>query len=242
MSIELKVGGIDEVPEVMRPYVSEKDGVIVYDDEAAMKGLRAERDTTKTLKSDKAKVEAELLKYTALGKSPEELAAAISANDGAKLTEAEKKNLEQSNIIKDLQSKVGALMNEKAEAERIAKDMQLRKAVESIIDQLPQDQDREKHRAYWLGGKTADGVEFGGAYKSTFKLGESGAVENVGDKSASDYIAAVGKSFNFTKASNPGIASAGNATIGNGSGSAAYLAAKKSGDVGGMIASAPVLD
>lgn len=232
MSIEVKAGSLNEIPEVMRPYVTETDGKFVYDDENAMKGLVAERGISKALKAEKMKLEADLAKFTGLGKTAEELAELINSDAGSKLTEAEKAKANAEAQLRKMQTQLGELIVERDEAK-------LRAAVEGIIDQLPADQDRDKHRAYWLGGKTSDGLDIAGAYKQVFKLSDTGEIEDVAGKAAGEYLASVGKTLNFTKASNPGIAKPGTTTLGSGGMSAAYLAAKQSGNISEMIANAP---
>ena len=239
MSIEVKAGSLNEIPEVMRPYVTETDGKFVYDDENAMKGLVAERGISKSLKADKAKLEADLAKFTGLGKTAEELAELINSDAGSKLTEAEKAKANAEAQLRKMQTQLGELIAERDEAKKRADEAKLRAAVEGIIDQLPAEQEREKHRAYSLGGKTSDGLDIAGMYKQVFKLSDTGEIEDVAGKAAGEYLASVGKTLNFTKASNPGIAKPGTTTLGSGGMSAAYLAAKQSGNIGEMIANAP---
>ena len=66
MAIQISVKSIEEVPEEMREFVTEQDGVFSYDNDRAFKALKDEREISKTAKSA-------LAPFKALNMTPEQL-------------------------------------------------------------------------------------------------------------------------------------------------------------------------
>ena len=252
MSVTVQASNFEEIPEIMRNFVTETDGGFVYDEEKALNAIVKEREISKTLKNELKAFKAlnvtadELGKFISLGKTPEELSALLEASTTdagetqAKLTESERQNLEMAKNLKALQKKLDAMEAESAANKAAAEAAALRKAVEDAIGQLPIDIDKDKVRLYLMGGKTGDGVEIPGIYSSVFKRDALGDLEEIGGLAAVDYIAKLSKAQGFVKTSTPGNVKPGNATLNNSGGvSAAYAAAKESRDVGAMIRNAP---
>ena len=250
MSVKVQVSNIEEVPEIMRNFVSEVNGEFVYDETKALDAIAKEREISKGYKNDLRAFKAlnvnadELGQFIALGKTPEEIAAMIAAaNDDedstkAKLTETEKLNLELSKNMKALQKKLDAMEAESVANKAAAEAAALRKAVEDAISQLPNEIDRDKIRLYLMGGKH-DGIDVPGIYSSLFKRDALGDLEEIGGLTAVEYITKLSKSQGFVKSSNPGNVKTGNATIYAGNVNAAYLAAKESKNIFGMVQNAP---
>lgn len=246
MSIAIVAKGMDDIPEVMREFVTESDGAYVYDEDKAFKALKEEREGRRTDRKELAVFKAlgasadTLGEFVKLGKTPAEILEVLNNSvDGSKLTEAEKGRLEAERELRTMRSELETLKAKQAEADRIAADVKLRTLVEGLLDQLPSDQDKEKHRTYLLGGKTPDGLDLRGVYKDTFSVNAIGDLEDVNGKSPLDYLVAVGNAMNFKKNSTAGIATPGNANLPGGNQSAAYSAAKAKGDIGNMLANAP---
>jgi hypothetical protein len=186
----------------------------------------------------------ELGKFIALGKTPDEIASMIAmATDDeksaqAKLTETEKQNLELSKNMNALQKKLDAMEAESAANKAAADAAALRKAVEDAISQLPDEIDRDKIRLYLMGGKN-DGIDVPGIYSNIFKRDALGDLEEIGGLSAVDYIAKLSKAQGFVKTSNPGNVKTGNVILDVAKHNAAYLAAKESRNILGMLHNAP---
>lgn len=240
----------ETVPEIMKDFVSENDGVFTYDHERAFKALKEEREGRRNDRKELAAFKAlnvsadELARFTGLGKSVEELAELIAnaANAPAgvdldKLTEAEKARLTAEKNYNALKKEFDTLKTRLDEADRIAADSNLRKMVSELIDQLPDDIDREQARVYLLGGKTSDGIPVEGVYRNTFKTNAIGDIEDVAEKSPLEYTAAILRALKMLKPSNPGIVKPGNATL-QAAGNAEFQAAKKERNVQGLIKNA----
>lgn len=216
----------EAVPEIMKEFVRENDGVFTYDHERAFKALKEEREGRRNDRKELAAFKAlnvsadELARFTGLGKSVEELAELIAnaANapagvDLEKLTESEKARLTAEKNYNALKKDFDTLKSRLDEADRIAADNNLRKKVSELIDQLPDDIDREQARVYLLGGKTSDGLPVEGIYRNTYKTNAIGDIEDLSEKSPLDYTAAILRTLKMLKPSTPGIAKPGNATL-----------------------------
>ena len=237
----------EAIPEIMQEFITDgEDGAKVYDYERAFKALKEEREGRRADRKELATFKGigksvdELTALVNLGKTPEELtalmeAAVNGANNLNKLTEAEKAKLTAEKELKSLRSELEKIQARQAESDRLAADAKLRSLVEDLIGQLPPEQDRDKHRLYWLGGKTSDGIGVNGVYQNHFKVNAIGDIEDIGEKSPLDYITAVGNAMNFRKTSKPGNAPAGNADLASGGNNAAYDSALKSGDYLGAL-------
>ena len=83
MGVNINIRSIEEVPEVMREFVSESDGAFVYDADKAFKALVEERNGRRADRKELAAFKAiglspdELAKYKAFGKTPEEISELI---------------------------------------------------------------------------------------------------------------------------------------------------------------------
>ena len=58
MAIQVNVGGINEVPEIMREFVTENNGVFSYDEEKAFQALKNERESAKNARNERAEEDA----------------------------------------------------------------------------------------------------------------------------------------------------------------------------------------
>lgn len=250
MAITVNAKSIEEVPEIMREFVTESDGAFVYDEEKAFKALVEERNGRRADRKELSQFKAigktpdELLRFTAIGKTPDEISELLklaeSKNnfDPEKLTEAEKARLLAEKNYKNLEGEFNKLKAKIEESERKAADAELRALCEGLIDQLPQDLDKDKARLWLLGGKTPEGIEVKGTYRN-FTRNAIGDIEDIGGLSPLDYLVAMSNALGYKKASTPGNAKPGNATISKNGGNADYETAKKSGDVMGLIRNAP---
>ena len=52
MAIQVNVGGINDVPEIMREFVTENNGVFTYDEEKAFQALKTERESAKNARNE----------------------------------------------------------------------------------------------------------------------------------------------------------------------------------------------
>lgn len=248
--MEIRINA-DAIPEIMQEFITDgEDGVKVYDYERAFKALKEEREGRRADRKELATYKGigksidELTALANLGKTPDELvalmeAAASGAADLNKLSEIEKGKLTAEKELKTLRAELEKIQARQAESDRLAADAKLRALVEGLIDQLPPEQDKDKHRLYWLGGKTQDGLSVNGVYQNHFKVNAIGDIEDIGEKSPVDYISAVGNAMNFRKTSTPGGAHPGNSSLNQGGRSAAFANAQKSRDVMAMLEAAP---
>ncbi|MBR2317268.1 MAG: hypothetical protein IKA37_04780, partial [Spirochaetales bacterium] len=52
MAIQVNVGGINDVPEIIRKFVTENNGVFSFDDEKAFQVLKNERESAKNARNE----------------------------------------------------------------------------------------------------------------------------------------------------------------------------------------------
>ena len=84
MAIQVTAKSLDEIPEVMREFVTGSDGVFSYDEEKAFAALKTERENARTARGALVQFRAlnltpERIKaFADLGKSPAELAELIA--------------------------------------------------------------------------------------------------------------------------------------------------------------------
>lgn len=251
MGVAINVKSLEEVPEIMREFVTEADGGFAYDAEKAFKALKEEREGRRTDRKELASfkglnVTPETIKaFAELGKTPEEIAALLavsntSATDSAsRYSESEKARLLAEKELKTLRGDFDKLKARIEEADRKAADADLRDKCEKIIGQLPDSIDRDKARLWLLGGATAEGLEVKGTYRN-FTRNAIGDIEDINGVSPLDYVTAMSNALGYKKASTPGNANPGNATM-TGNGSAAYAAAKEKGDYAGMALNCPAV-
>lgn len=254
MGVAINVKSLDEVPEIMREFVTEADGGFEYDSDKAFKALKEEREGRRTDRKELASykglnVTPEAIKaFLDLGKTPEEITALLAAAtadpnmSAAKFTEVEKARLIAEREFKTLKSEFDKMKARIEEADRKAADADLRDKCEKILGQLPDSIDRDKTRLWLLGGSAGEGLEVKGTYQN-FKCNAIGDIEDVGNLSPVDYVTAMANALGYKKSSTPGNASPGNATMtGNPSGSAAYAAAKQSGNYEAMALNCPTIE
>ena len=225
MSIPVNVSSINEVDADLQKYVSEQDGQFLFDNEKFKSGLIAERNISANLR-------AELTAYKNLGMSVDEIRELAEKSKQPQQTQTapsidQIKYLEMQKeleLAKDFRAKYEA---ERAKVRANTRD----KLVRELIRQLPDEFDKDRLEPL------AEEVLF-----SKFELNEAGdALNAVGDKLPSDYIAAFANAHGFKKTSTAGNAKAGNANINVSGRTAAYNAAKEIRDYGAMINSAPEL-
>lgn len=251
MGVNINIRSIEEVPEVMREFVSESDGAFVYDADKAFKALVEERNGRRADRKELSAFKAiglapdELAKYKAFGKTPEEISELIDKAsrtpevDPEKLTEAEKARLLLEKEFREYRTETEKRLEKFDEMQRKAADAELRGICEGLIDQLPDELDKDRTRLWLLGGRTPEGIEVQGTYRS-FKRNAIGDIEEINGLQPLDYLKAMGNALGYRKSSTPGNASPGNSSINAGGGAnAAYEAAKQSGNISGMLENCP---
>ena len=235
MSIQLTVNSISEVDTDLQKYVTESDGKILFDNDAFKKGLLAEREVSAGLKSELNAFKGlgmsvdQIKAFADLGKTPAELAEAI-----AKAANPPAGNVDMTKYL-ELQKRVATLegVQQKYEEERGKVRANTRdKLVRDLIRQMPEEFDKERFE------KLAEEVLF-----AKFDLNDAGdALNAIGDKLPADYLSDFANAHGFKKSSTAGSANPGNANLGNAGKSAAFEAAKKSGDIDAAINNAPVIE
>jgi DNA-binding transcriptional MerR regulator len=251
MGVAINVKSLEEVPEIMREFVTEADGGFDYDFDKAFKALKEEREGRRADRKELASfkglnVSPESIKaYLDLGKTPEEIAAVLATGsnnlDAMKFTEVEKARLTAEKDLKNLRSEFDKLKARIEESDRKAADADLRDKCEKIIGQLPDSIDRDKARLWLLGGATAEGLEVKGTYRN-FTRNAIGDIEDINGLSPLDYVTAMSNALGYKKSSTPGNAAPGNATMTGNAGNAAYAAAKENGDYTSMALNCPTID
>lgn len=224
---------MEAVPDEVKKFVVQKDDGIYLDNEGIMKGLKAERAVSDGLRqklsafTESGLDAAQIKAFAALGKTPEELAAALSAKPQAAsgvttgIDPTEYAKLKKA--AEKAESLVAELNAAKAENARSKCRELARKAVEGMPDKY----DRERIGKF---------VETFVADKLALDASGTGLAAVDGELFP-DYIAKIADSMGFVRTSTAGIARPGSSTAVNAGG--AYAAAKSSGDIAGMIAAAP---
>ena len=241
----------NQITEEMKEFFSvDEKGIVSYEHDNALKALREERTGRRADRKELAaykglNVTPETIQaYLDLAKSPEELAALIQAaaangDTAEKLTEAEKAKLIAEKELKSFKTEFEKLKARIEESDRKAAEADLRAKCEGLIDQLPNEIDRDKARLWLLGGKTADGLDVKGTYHG-WKQNAIGDLEDINSVAPLDYLNAMCKALGYVKTSTPGNANPGNATMAS-TGSTAFAAAKQAGDIDAMINAAPAI-
>lgn len=238
----------EALPEVMKEFVTENDGVFTYDHERAFKALKEEREGRRADRRELAAFKAlnvsaeDLAKFTGLGKTADELAEMIAQTANApagvdleKLTEAEKARLTAEKNYNSLKADFDKIKARLDESDRLAADANLQRKVGELINQLPDDIDKEQARVYLLGGKTQDGIPVEGVYKATFQANAIGDLVDISGKSPLDYTTAVLRALRMQKPSTPGNARPGNAQINVQGAKADSKALAEKGDIVGAL-------
>ncbi len=188
MAIKISAESLEEVPEVMREFVSESDGALVYDEERAFKALVEERNGRR---GDRK----ELAKFKELGKTSEELAEMLkSAANGNPAGSDPTKSAEYLTLAKQLEELKNAYEPMKADYEREKEARAKREtwdAVEKQIDQLPDKFDRDQVREW---AKDARGY---------FKLNAISELEDIDGKKPLDFIISKADKLKLLKESTP---------------------------------------
>ena len=234
MAIQVNVGGINEVPEIMREFVTENNGVFSYDEEKAFQALKNERESAKNARNELSPWKAlgvsmdQVKAFQGLGKTPEELAELIAKA----AVPAQKPNVKLSTEYLELKQELDAMKDfkqkwEAAEAENLKNKRN--GLVRELVRNLPDEYDKEL---------------FGGFVESTmldkFSLNENkDGLLPIGEQLPADYLKTFADKYHFKKSSTPGNAPAGNAPMNSGANNAAFETAKKNRDASGLIANAP---
>lgn len=235
MAITVNVKSMDEVPDYMREFVMENEGVFSYDSDRAFAALKAERDISKTAKSELAPFKAlniapdQIKAFMDLGKTAPELAELI-AKANAPVPKPNVKTtteyLELEQRFKNLESMQKEWEATKAENLRNKRNGLVRK----LISEMPDEYDKELFGSF---------VE--NSMMDKFALDDTKeALSPVDNQLPAEFLKAFADKYRFKKASTPGNAAPGNAPI-SATGSA-FSAAKEKGDVAGMIANAPEIE
>jgi hypothetical protein len=236
MSIQLNVQSINDVDTDLQKYVTESDGKFMFDNVEFKKGLLAERAVSDGLRTELNAYKGlgmsmdQIKAYVALGKTPAEIAEAIAK--AANPQQNDTGDVTKTTQYLELQKKVTALegFQQKYEEERQkvranTRDQEVRK----LINGLPDEIDKERLTAL------AEEVLFG-----KFDLNDAGdALNAVGDTLPADFLSDFAKKHGFLKSSTPGNANPGNANMNQSGRSAAFASAKQTGDIMGMLDSAP---
>lgn len=188
MAIKISAESLEEVPEVMREFVSESDGALVYDEERAFKALVEERNGRR---GDRK----ELAKFKELGKTSEELAEMLkSAGNANQAGSDPTKSAEYLTLAKQLEELKNAYEPMKADYEREKAEKAKREtwdAVEKMIDKLDDKYDRELVREW---AKDSRGY---------FKLNAISELEDIDGKKPLDFIISKADKLKLLKESTP---------------------------------------
>ena len=232
MAIQISVKSIEEVPEEMREFVTEQDGVFSYDNDRAFKALKDEREISKTAKSALAPFKAlimtpeQLAEFVNLGKTPAELSELIQ-----KVNKPQPKpDFTKTTEYLEQQKQINELLKFKERSEALEAETLKNKRndlVRAAVRALPDKVDKE------LFGSLVEETLF-----DRFSLNETKDKLNpVGDKLPEDFLLEFAEKYRCIKPSTPGKAAPGNASIGTQN--TDYETAKKNGDTMGMLAHAP---
>lgn len=241
MAVQIEVKSLEEVPEIMREFVTEQEGTFQFDPDKAFKALKEEREISKTAKAAYAPFKAlgmtaeeitgKLKEWSDIGKTPSEIAELIAKSaepvpkpDFTKTTEYLKMQKELAEAKK---------FRESYEAEK-ALNLKNRRNdfVRKIIRELPDKVDKEG-----LSSLVEDTKLF-----ESFTLNETNdGLNPINDKLPGDYLLEFAEKHHQIKTSTPGIAAPGNTTITKANFGDGYAAAKAKGDIQGMLANAPTV-
>lgn len=235
MAVKIEVQKLEEVPEEMREFVTEQDGVFSYDSERAFKALKAEREVSRTARS-------ELSAFKNLNVSADQIAAYLKLGKPEEISERLSKKVEPQavptpDVTKSeeyllLRKEVDALKEMKAKYEAAEAENLRNKRdgfVRDLVKKLPDEVDKDMALAY------AEDI------MGMFELNDSrDGLKPVGDKLPEDFLLGKVKALHFIKPSTPGKADVGNATISQKN--SAYEQARAKGDIQGMIAHAKVIE
>lgn len=235
MAIQVNVKNLDEVPDYMREFVTENDGVFNYDSDRAFAALKAERDISKTAKSELAPFKAlniapdAIKAFMDLGKTAPELAEIIAKANAP----VPKPNVKTTTEYLELEQRFKNLEAMQAEWEATKAENLKNKRnglVRKLISEMPDEYDKELFGSF---------VE--SSLLDKFALDDTKeALSPVEDKLPAEFLKTFADKYHFKKASTPGNAAPGNAPI-SATGTA-FTAAQAKGDISGMIANAPEIE
>lgn len=233
MAIQVNVGGINDVPEIMREFVTENNGVFSFDDEKAFQALKNEREIAKNARNELSPWKAlgltteQVKAYQGLGKTPEELASIIAKAAAP----APKPNVKNSTEYLELEQRFKALESMQQEWEQTKAENLKNKRnglVRKLIGEMPDEYDKELFAGF---------VESSMMDRFTLNDTKDG-LNPVENQLPSEFLKTFADKYHFKKASVPGNAPAGNAPMNSGA-NAAFEAALKNKNAGGLIANAP---
>ena len=196
MAVTINVQKLEEVPEEMREFVTEQDGVFSYDNEKAFKALKAEREISRSARSELSafknlNVTAEqIAAYAKLGK-PEEISERLSKANEAR--EVPTPDVTKSAEYLRLRKEVDALQAMKAEYEATKAENLRNKRngfVRDLVKKLPDEVDKDMALAY------AEDI------MGMFELNDTqDGLKPVGDKLPEDFLLGKVKALHFIKPS-----------------------------------------
>lgn len=232
MAIEIVVGGLDDVPESLKPFVTEKEGKYLLDESK----VKTESDVQNVLQAKEHEKQAriELEKafnpYKALNKTPDELAELLkTASNPVTGKELDvTKTAEYLSLKKqfdEMDGKFKPMLEEYQKAQAEKTDRMTWEAVEKAIESLDSKYDREAVRDW---AKDA---------KSHFKLNAISELDDIDGKKAVEFIQSRAEKYKFLKDTTPsrlGVGRVNNPNAGrvNDSGNS----------VADALANAPVID
>jgi len=220
MAIQVTAKSLDEIPEVMREFVTENDGVFSYDEEKAFAALKTERENAKNARNA-------LAPFRDLGRTPAELAELIAKAARPAPAPDVRQSTEYLELKKELETLSG-FKKKWEEAEARNRENKRNDLVRAAVRALPDDYDKELFAGL---------VE--SALLGKFSLNETGdGLNPVDGMLPGEFLKKYADTYHFKKPSKAGNAAPGNADL-KPSGNAAYEAAKKAGDINGMFANLP---
>lgn len=235
MAITVNVKSMEEVPDYMREFVTENDGVFSYDSDRAFAALKAERDISKTAKSELAPFKAlnispdQIKAFQDIGKTPSELAELIAKANAP----APKVNVKNSTEYLELEQRFKKLEEMQTEWEATKAENLKNKRnglVRKLISELPEEYDKELFAGF---------VE--SSMLDRFSLNDTqDGLSPVDNQLPAEFLKSFADKYHFKKESTPGKAVPGNAPISQTG--AAFAAAKSKGDVMEMLKNAPRME
>ena len=236
MSLALKETSLDAIPEEVKKFVTQsEDGGLTLDNEGIMKGLKAERGVSDDLRRQltayrESGLSAETARaFAALGKSPDEIAAALTAKNAPAPQPGGIDPTEYARLKKAAE-KAEALVKELNDAKAENVRSKCRELARKTVAAMPDKYDRERI-ALFVEQFVSDKL----ALDAT-----GNDLAAVDGELFPDYLSKLADKLGMVKTSTPGAARPGNALV-SGGGAGAYASAKERGDVAGMVAAAPVM-
>ena len=234
IAIQVNVGGINDVPEIMREFVTENNGVFSFDDEKAFQALKNERESAKNARNELSPRKAlgltteQVKAYQGLGKTPEELAELMAKA----AVPAPKPNVKNSTEYLELKQELDAMKDFKQKWEA-AEAENLKNKRNGLVRKLIGDFSDEYDKDLFSGFVESSGL------MERFSLNDTkDGLNPVENQLPAEFLKTFADKYHFKKASVPGNAPDENTPMNTGA-NAAFETAKKNGDVGGLINNAP---